>query len=164
MPTVKDVSDYYSSGYHAFIACDCDKTIDTVIESVQNAIQTAPLRVIDARKISSIEQFVRVLRGAMLDLQSMLDESSLEFSNRLHKALSDLQSLFREKSCQGFLIIHHIDKVIAAQGHYEIEAPFREVMQFHDDVAIMWHGTRETIVEIRQYERPFYLSHRVFWL
>ena len=37
-------------------------------------------------------------------------------------------------------------------------------MQFYDDVAILWLGSTKTVTAIGQYDRPFYLSHRIFWL
>jgi len=72
---------------------------------------------------------------------------------------------FGAKGYQGYIVISEIDSVIRMQRTIEFEGPLRSVMQLHDDVAIIMIGSNTVINEIvGDYDRPFYMSFRVFRL
>ena len=76
--------------------------------------------------------------------------------------LQDAMQLFQLRGKQGFLIFVHIDRMIASQSSFEIEGALRSAMERYDDIAVVLCGSEATIDEMRQDDRPFYLSFRAF--
>ena len=162
--TAADAISYFGKGYHAFIASDEASDLDKVVASIQDELRDEPLCVIDGRNPTNLSAYANDVVRACEQLLSTIGAPCPERPDMLSTWLSHLQHCFHAEDRQGYLLVNHIDDVIRAQETFQIEGPFREVMQFNDDVAIAWLGSRNIILEIHQYERPFYLSHRVFWL
>ena len=58
-----------------------------------------------------------------------------------------------------------MDQVIELQRTFEFEGPLRSVMQLYDDVAVAIVASNDIINGlVGDYERPFYMSFRVFRL
>lgn len=53
-----------------------------------------------------------------------------------------------------------MDRIVELQRAFEIEAPFREVMQHHIDVAILWQLSQDNMQVVFANDWPFYCSHR----
>lgn len=163
-PTASDAVDYFARGYHTFIACDAAEGRERLVGLIRTAVQDYPLEVIDGAGTLDLSTFAKGTVSACEALLRAIGAPNPDRANMLSTWLSHIQTCYRTEDRQGFLVVNHIDNVIEAQETIQIEGPFREVMQFHDDVAIAWIGSRNTILDIHQDDRPFYLSHRIFWL
>lgn len=164
MATASDAIAYFREGYHAFVASDSVAELDKIVTSIEEELREHPLQVLDGRQPRSLSAFANEIAQACGKLLDSIEAQKPQRADSLSQWLSHVQKSFQEANRQGYLVVNQIDDVIRAQDTIELEGPFREVMQFNDDVAIVWLGSRDVILEIHQYERPFYLSHRIFWL
>ena len=162
--TPSDAVDYFASGYHTFIACDAEEDRDRLVGMITTAVQDSPFELVDGAGTRDLSTFAREIVCACDGLLREIGAPYPAHANMLSAWLSHIQACYRAENRQGFLVVNHVDDVIEAQETIQIEGPFREVMQFQDDVAIAWIGSRDTILDIHRDDRPFYLSHRIFWL
>lgn len=160
----ESIIQYFTNGRHAFVACDDKAVLDRTVHTIEAILAQRPLAVIDASDATDLRSFAEEVVESCSALLQLIGSRLPSGSGSLAAYLGETERLFQKKSRQGFLVINHIDCVLELQKTIEIEAPFREVMQFHDDVAIIWLGTREAVIAMHQSDRPFYLSHRIFWL
>ena len=146
------------------MACDAAEGRDRLAGMIKKAVQGSPLEIIDGAGTRDLASFAKGIVCACDRLLREIGAPYPDQANMLSTWLSHIQTCYQSEGRQGFLVVNHVDDVIEAQETIQIEGPFREVMQFQDDVAIAWIGSRNTILDIHRDDRPFYLSHRIFWL
>lgn len=164
MDAAADLIRYFAAGQHAFIACNEAETRDRLVSSICTALDHQPLELIDGRNVQNLQSFATDVVESCARLLSAIGSRLLQRRLTLSAYLEDAERGFQSKHRQGYLIVNHIDRVIDQQRTFEIEGAFREVMQFYDDVAILWLGSNRTIQKISQDDRPFYMSFRIFWI
>ena len=159
-----DVARYVASGQHAFIACDDSNSRNEIVATIRSTVLGHPLQYVDGNDFTKLGSFaVQISRSCEQLCLSIGSRMSYQ-GETLTTCLRETAQQFRSKNRQGFLIINNIDGIIALQNTFELEAPFREIMQFYEDLAIVWIGSNATILEMNDSNRPFYLSFRIFWL
>lgn len=146
------------------MASDDSSVLDELVSTFRPSLNPEPVAIIDAEQSLDLGSFSETVANSCASLITAIKATPPTPSDLLHQNLSICQQRFRDKRRQGFLVINKVDLVLEMQTAIEIEGPFREIMQFQDNVAIAWMGSREWIIRIQQYDRPFYLSHRTFWL
>lgn len=161
---LNEIVEYIAHGEHAFVASDNKAVLDRVVAAIEVKIQQEPIVVLQAGDENDLRTFAEVVVNSCEKLLTLIASAPPPRSGSLAMHLGETERAFQKKGRQGYLVINHIDRIIELQNTFELEAPFREVMQFFNDVAIIWLGARDTIMAMHDPNRPFYLSHRVFWL
>lgn len=144
------VVEYFAGGRHAFVACDNETVLDRIVRTLDTALAQKPIATIGAGKAADLKSFAEAVVGSCHQLLSHISSRLPKGSGSLAMHLRETERIFRANGCQGYIVINHVDRVIELQNTFEVEAHFREVMQFHDDVAIIWLGTREAIIAMHQ--------------
>ena len=162
--TVGDAIEYFVSGQHAFVASDAEAQRNLVVREAKKVLSGKPLECISGDSIANLEDFGKSIVAASSGLISSIGARPAIGRLSLSELLSETMSKFRERGRQGFLVVNHVDRILALQHSYEIEGAFREIMQRFSDVAVLWIGSNSAILDIGQSDRPFNLSHRVFWI
>jgi hypothetical protein len=162
--TLEDVVQYFASGEHCFVACDDIVVLNQLATSISESLAKERIEVVDGRSVEDLKSFAEAIVECCDNLLNRVGCCFPRNPESLSECLVDTERCYLDKRQQGFLVINHIDCVIEMQKTFEIEGPFREIMQFYDDVAIAWLGSRDSIIAIHQSDRPFYLSHRIFWI
>ena len=156
---------YVQNGYHAFVGCDRASERESFVEAIQVAldgeIQTfIPCGVVEDRR-EFVTQIVVACQGFVL----ALGQPMLERTPSLASSLEETMALYRKQDRQGFLILGDMDRVIEMQRTMEIEGSLRSVMQIYDNIAVVIIASNDTINDlVGDYNRPFYMSFRVFRL
>lgn len=161
----EDISNYIQSGEHAFIACDDSDRRNAFVRSLQDNLADSPVGYIDGNYALKLRDFAVAIVESCHRLIGALGVSVKQRDLSIANSLDEAMQVFDATGHQGFLIIDNIDPVIEMQRTIEIEGPLRSVMQLHDDVAVVLCGTNKVINDmVGNYERPFYMSFRVFRL
>lgn len=162
---VIELAQYFSTGRHAFAASDDATQLDLAMARVLESLGDAPNYVIDCRESNDLSEFAReVDKEGIGQLIADIGVERANLEGILTARLANAMDCFRDHGSQGYLILNHVDSMINLQNTFEMEGAFRGAMQFHDDIAVLWLGSKETIIDINQDDRPFYLSFRIFWL
>lgn len=162
--TIADVARHFFAGYHAFVACDDSDLAKTMVETLTRETGDRPVDVIDGSKYDDLSNFANDVVRAGQRLRDAIGLAPTPARETLHAYLSDLQTGFAQMEQQGFLLFMRMDRIVELQRTFEIEAPFREAMQFHNNVAILWQLSSANLQVICGNDRPFYCSHRRFIL
>jgi hypothetical protein len=161
---VDDALKYFALGQHAFVASDAEAQRNLVVREAKKALSGEPLECISGDSIANLEDFGKSIVAASSGLVSSIGACAAIGRLSLSEVLNETMFEFRERGRQGFLVVNHVDRILALQHSYEIEGAFREIMQRFSDVAVLWVGSNSAILDIGQSDRPFYLSHRIFWI
>lgn len=160
-----DVIAYIRDGYHAFVGCNDPERRDSFVESLQIALDGELQECVFGSGISTHEEFATQVVGVCLRLVAALGVPFLERRPSIATSLEEAMQLYRDRRRQGYLILGDMDRVIEMQRTFEFEGPLRSVMQLYDDVAVVIVASNDIINGIvGDYERPFYMSFRVFRL
>ncbi len=160
-----DVIDYIQNGYHAFIGCDDGHKCDSFVESLQVALDGEIQKCIACGDLLDCNDFAAELVAACQDFAGALGQSVLQRRLNIASSLEEVMDLYGEGDRQGFLLLNNMDNVIKMQRTYEIEGSLRSVMQIFDDIAVVIVASNDTINGlVGDYDRPFYMSFRVFRL
>lgn len=156
---------YIEHGYHVFIGCDDRKTRDSFVDSLQIALDGEIQECIFCGDVSNLRNFATRVVNACQNLVFALGVPSLLRMLSIASSLEEAMEVYSQRSRQGYLILSNMDDVIQMQRTIEVEGPLRSVMQIHDDVAVVIIASNDTIDElVGDYDRPFYMSFRVFRL
>jgi hypothetical protein len=162
--THQNLLDYYLSGEHAFIACDDAGEMELILGEVRDGLIGRISTQLDCSGLSTFYDFSEALTCCTNEILEQLSVSTLSEIIRPGSSLQVLNEALSKRKSQGYLLIANFDEIVSTQDSFAVEASLREVMQFHSDLAVIIAGSRETIITIGQYDRPFYLSFRIFWL
>ena len=162
--TQEDVVQYFANGQHCFVACDDEVKRDAVVHTAKKVLSDRSLECIAGDSNANLEEFGISMVAASNGLVSSIGAPTATGRLSLSELLHETMLRFREREHQGFLVVNHVDGILALQHSFEIEAAFREIMQRYNDVAILWIGSSSAILDIGQSDRPFYLSFPIFWL
>jgi len=161
----KDVASYIQSGEHAFIACDDPNLRNDFVRFLQGTLAGSPIEYIDSDRVSRLRDFAVAIVESCRCLVTTIASLPMERTPGIANSLKETMLAFDAAERQGFLIIDNIDSVIEMQRTIEIEGPLRSVMQIHNDVAVVLCGSNRVINDmVGSYDRPFYMSFRVFRL
>lgn len=144
------------------MACNDADIRDEIVSATRTEFDDKPLVVLDANSAGDLPTFAQAVADCCMRLLHNIWIDQQPIHRSLHAYLSHAETCFRSNEQQGYFVSNHIDTAFEGQNTFEIEGPFREVMRFYGDVAILWLGSTEAMIEIGRYDRPFYLSHRVF--
>lgn len=160
-----DIINYVRSGYHAFVGVDDPNKRDQFVESLQVALDGEIQECITCGDISGRRQFVARIVISCLNLVAALGVPFLEERPNIASSLQEVMGVYSGRGRQGYLILSDMDRVIEMQRTFEFEGPLRSVMQLYDDVAVAIIASNDTINGlVGDYDRPFYMSFRVFRL
>jgi hypothetical protein len=162
--SVDSVIEYFASGQHAFVASDDEALRSLVVHTAKEFLSNRPLECVAGDSSANLEEFGTSMVTASDGLVSSIGAPAVTGRLSLSELLHETILRFHERDRQGFLVVTHIDRILALQHSFEIEGAFREIMQRYNDVAILWVGSSSAILEISQSDRPFYLSFPIFWL
>lgn len=158
-----DIIRYVQSGLHAFVACDELAKRDHIVQSLQDALDEHPVELIDGGQVLDRRDFALRLVTACQRLVSGLEGPPLQGRPSIAGSLEEAMLRYRDEGRQGFLLLNDMDPVIEMQRTIEFEGPLRSVMQRYDDVAVVLLASNDTINHlVGDYDRPFYMSFRVF--
>lgn len=160
-----DVIDYIQNGYHAFIGCDDGNRRESFVESLQVALDGEIQKCIACGDVSDCSDFAAQLVAACQDFASALGQPVLQRRLNIASSLEEVMDLYGKRERQGFLILNNMDKVIETQRTMEVEGSLRSVMQIYDNIAVAIVASNDTTNGlVGDYDRPFYMSFRVFRL
>lgn len=167
----QEILSYIEVGYHAFIGCDDPGRRDEIVALLKSKLSSNPVECTDGRGLNTYREFAEAMAkdckklSAALGIRSRIAHSLRKRALSISQNLEETMRAFDVTERQGFLILNHIDPIISSQRTVEIEGSLRSVMQLRDEVAVILCGSNDVIDGmVGDYDRPFYLSFRVFRL
>lgn len=152
-------------GCHAFIGCDDLATGEQFVQALGVALPESPIECVRGGKVANTRDFaVQIVESCQRLVKGIGGRFHPSMSG-IAPSLESAMLAFGAAERQGYLILSDIDPPIRMQRTIELEGPLRSVMQLHDDVALVFIGSNDVINKmVGDYERPFYMSFRVFRL